>query len=299
MPFSRITTVLSPAASYLLTDLATVKDELSIDTDDTANDAWLTRAISQISRSIKRYTKRVFAPELVQNTFYARRDPDPHQTTGGVPVLELSRWPVLQVTSVVLTLIGGPAPQTRTLTEGMDFQVNPDTGELFRLDGCSGVVIPWRALGITVIYTAGYGALVLETGTVSDGQVTVSQAAAWSCSQSVAYADGTTLTLVAANPAQGQFSVANGVYTFNAADDGQLLSFAYATVAIPDDLVDVCLRMITGRFSGKGRDPALVEQTQPNLGTKRWWFGGVPGQKGDFPPDVLSVLDDYRVPTVV
>lgn len=297
MGYSVVTTVLASAASYSLTDLPTVKDELALDSADTSDDTWLTRAIGQVSKAISTYTKRTFAPEYVQDVFDVQQDAYPYQTPGGFPQLELSRWPVLAVTSVVQTTA---LNATQTLNAGTDFRLDPDTGRLLRLNPFTGVGTAWEALPVTVQYTAGYGALVAETHTVpgSPYQVTVSQAAEFSCSQSVSYASGTALTLVAANPAQGQYSVAAGVYTFNAADAGQSLAFAYATVSIPADLVEICLRLITGRYKAKDRDPALIQQDQPGLGSKRYWFGGAPGQKGPFPPDIAGLLDEYRVPTV-
>lgn len=303
MAYSVVTTVLSSAVSYNLTDLPTVKDELSIGSSDTSNDTWLTRAIAQVSKSIARHTKRVFAPEYVQDVFDVQQDPYPYQTPGGFAQLELTRWPVLAVTSVVQTLTPGSLAvgATQTLTQDKDFRLDPATGRLLRLSPFTGVGTTWEALPVTVQYTAGYGALVQETDTVpaaSPHQVTVSQASAFSCSQSVSYANSTALTPVASNPAQGQYSVAAGVYTFNAADAGQALTFAYATVAIPDDLVEICLELITGRYKAKDRDPALIQQDTPGVGTQRWWCGGSPGQKGEFPPDIEAALDEYRVPTV-
>lgn len=298
MGYSVVSTVLSSAASYDLTDLGTVRDELSIAENDTSDDSWLTRAIGQVSKAIERHTKRVFVPEVVQDVFDIQQDPYPYQTPGGFAALQLSRWPVLAVSSVVQMLAVG---MTQTLVEGTDFRTDPKTGALLRLNKFTGVVTIWEALPVTVQYTAGFGALVQESHTVPAAapyQVPVSQASAFSCDVSVSYASGTALTPVAANPAQGQYSVSTGTYTFNAADEGQALSFAYATAAIPDDLVEICLRLITARYSAKDRDPNLIQQDTPGVGTQRWWFGGAPGQKGAFAPDIEAALDEYRVPTM-
>jgi hypothetical protein len=298
MGYAVVTTVLAPAVSYNLTDLNTVKDELSIDADDTANDSWLGRAIAQLSTSISNYTKRVFAPETVQDVFDVQQDPYPWQTPGGFAQLELSRWPVLAVASVVQTLA---LNTLQTLVAGTDYRLDPATGLLLRLNPFTGAATTWEAVPVTVVYTAGYGALVQETDSVPASapyQVTVQQAAAFSCDAQVAYASGALLVRVAASPLQGQYSIAAGVYGFNAADEGQALTFAYATSAIPNDLVDAVLQLITGRFRAKGRDPALIQRDQPGLGTERFWFGGAPGQKGPFPPDITAMLDTYRTPTV-
>lgn len=297
MAYSAVTTVLAAAASSSLTDLATVKDELSIDEANTSDDAWLGRAIRQVSMAIANHTKRVFPPELVQDAFDVQQDAYPYQTPGGFAQLELTRWPVLTVLSVVQTL--GPG-STQALTEGTDFRLDPATGRLLRLNAFTGTGSLWEALPVTVQYVAGYGATLQEVHPVpvSPHQVTVSQAATFSCDQQVNYANGAALLRVAAAPAQGQYSVAAGIYTFNVADVGQSLTFAYATFSTPDDLVEVALRLITSRYKSKDRDPALVQQDTPGVGTQRWWFGGAPGQKGPFPPDIEASLDAYRMPVV-
>jgi len=296
--YSTVTTVLSPAASRSLTDLPTVKTELSIDSGDTTDDAWLAQAIFQVSGSIERYTKRALVPEYVVDNFDIEQDAYPWQTPGGFAQLQLSRWPVLAVTSVVQTLATGV---TQVLSAGTDFRLNPATGQLLRLNRFTGVGVTWEAIPVAVTYSAGYGVLIEETGAVPQSapyQVTVQGAGAFSCDQSVSYAGGAPLARVSSNPAQGQYSVTAGVYTFNIADAGQALAFAYATVNIPPGLVEICLTLITGRFIAKGRDPALVQRDTPGVGTERWWVGGTPGQTGAFPPDIAAALDDYRVPTV-
>lgn len=297
MAYSVVTTVLSAAANRDLTDLPTVKDELGLDPADSADDNWLTRAIAQVSKSIERHIKRVIAPEQLQDVFDIQQDAYPYQTPGGFAQLQLSRWPLLAVTSVVQTIA---LNTTQALTEGVDFRTDPATGQLLRLNPFTGVGSRWEALPVTVTYSAGYGALVQEGHTVPGApyQVTATGAAAFSCDLSVSYASGAALARVAASPAHGQYAVADGVYSFNAADSGQALALAYATLAVPDDLVEICLRLITGRYKAKDRDPALVQRDTPGVGTERFWFGGAPGQKGAFPPDIDAALEDYRVKTV-
>lgn len=293
-----ITTVLSAAASYDLTTLATVKDELSLTTTDTANDTWLSRAISQVSKAVTGDTKRVFAPEYVQDLFDIRRAR--YQVPNGQRVLQLSRWPVLAITSVVITLVG-ETPATLTLVENTDFRVDYATGKLYRLNSDTGLISAWEALPITVRYSAGYGAAVKETHTVpgSPYQVTVTGSTTFSSDQTVSYASGALLSPVASGPTVGQYTVTTGgQYTFAAADTGQVLTFAYTTLSIPNDLADAALQLITARFKAKGRDPALVQRDTHGIGSERFWFGGAPGQKGMFPPNIDALLDNYREPVV-
>lgn len=306
MGYSVVTTVLSAAASYDLTDLATVKDELGLDVTDTSDDSWLTRATTQVSKSIARHVKRVFPPEQVQDVFDIEQDPYPYQTPGGFPQLQLSRFPALGVISVVQLLgLGGSGgvATTQTLVEGQDFKTNLKTGQLLRLNPFTGVGTLWEALPVTVVYTAGYGALVSETHSVpasSPYTVTIDQTGDFSCDHQVSYASGTALARVSASPAQGEYSVStSGVYTFNAADAGQSLSFVYATLDIEEDLESIALRLVTERYKDKDRNPALIQRDQPGVGTERYWFGGAPGQKGPFPPDIEAALDSYRSVVVV
>lgn len=294
---SVITTVLAPAASNGMIDVAMAKDELSI--TGTANDAWLSRVIGQVSRAMMNATNRVFAPEYVQDLIDIKRMRS--QVPGGVWQLQLTRFPVLAVASVIQ--VSTELSTTRTLVQETDFRVDYDTGALIRIDSATGMSIAWEALPVTVRYVAGYGTAVSEahSGPASSPyQIVVAQAAAFSCDQSVAYANGTLLVSVSANPAHGQYSVdgSTGTYTLNAADALQSLILNYATSDPPEDLQEACLRLVTARFRAKGRDPALVQREQPGIGVERFWFGGVPGQTGTFPPDIEAALDNYHVPVV-
>lgn len=296
MGYSVVSTVLSAAASQDLTDLATAKVDLGI--SSSTDDAWLSRAISQVSRAIATHTQRVFLPERVRDDFDLDQDPYPYQTPAGFPQLQLARWPVLSVQSVTQTIAAGT---TQPLTEGVDFRVDPATGQLLRLNPFTGVGSNWESIPVTVTYVAGYGAVAQETHAVpaSPFSVTVSQSAAFSCDLSVAYANGTALARVTANPGAGQYSVAAGGYTFAAADLGQSIEISYAVASIPADLVDISLRLVTGRYKAKGRDPALIQRDTPGVGMERWWFGGAPGQTGPFPPDIEGALAPYCMPVVV
>jgi len=295
MGFSAITTVISPAANYDLTDLASAKVELSI--TSTTDDTWLAKAVSQVSRAISTETQRVLIPEVIQDLFRIDRHLAHRGSSRQALEVQLSRWPVIKIVSLVKTLSTG-LPQT--LVEGTDFSVDSEKGTLTRLDPVSGAALSWEADPLTVIYMAGYGTLAAETHSVpvSPYQVTVSQSAAFSCDQSVKYSSGTALTRVSGSPAVGQYSVAAGVYTFAAADTGQSLTFSYGVKSIPDDLAEICLRLVTARYMSKDRDPALVQQETPGVGMRRWWFGGAPGQTGPFAPDISAALERYCMPVV-
>jgi hypothetical protein len=65
---------------------------------------------------------------------------------------------------------------------------------------------------------------------------------------------------------------------------------------IPPDVVDAALRLIVNRWHSRGRDPLLLENVQPGVGTQRWWVGGPKGG-GTLPAEVQGMLDIYRVPS--
>lgn len=294
MTFSAITTVVSAAVSNDLTDLATAKTELDI--LSLGNDAWLTKAISQVSRAIRSYIKRVLVPEVVQDQFDYRTQPFRHRGAYNLPELQLTRWPILGIVSVSQLQSNAT---TLALIEGTDFRVNTETGALLRLNS-SGYSALWESLPVTVIYMAGYGARVSEVQVVpaTPYKVTVAQSAVFSCDQSVSYASGTKLARVSASPAAGQYTVLAGVYTFAAADAGQSLTFVYGAKGMPEDLIEVCLRLINARYRAKDRDPALVQLETPGIGIQRYWVGRTPGQSSAFPPDIEHMLDTYLMPVV-
>lgn len=301
MGFSVASTVLCRAASLDLIDLAAARVELDLKSSDTTKDAWLAGAIKQVSGGVRIHCNRVFVPELVVDQFDIQQDPYPYQTPGGFAQLQLTRWPIVGPVTVVQTLATGASPSTQTLVEGKDYRIDADAGQLLRLNPWTGTGTSWEAIPVSVTYVGGFGAAATEAGTVpglSPYQVTVSQSPAWSCDVAVTSASGTAFTRVSSAPAAGQYSVAAGVYTFNAADAGKVMTFAYATKDIPDDLAASCLKILTGRFKARGRDPNLIQRETPGVGVERWWFGGAPGQKGRFAPDIEGELQDYRVDTL-
>lgn len=297
MGFSCVTTVLCGAKDQDLTDLATVKDEMSLTSQNTSNDGWLRRAVRNVSGVIATYCQRTFMPELVEDSFDIQQDPYPYQTPGGFSMLQLSRWPIVELISVELVTSLG---SRETLTEGEHFRLNRETGELQRLNRYTGVGGTWDAMPVIVRYVGGYGLTVDEAHTVpAVAPFTVTpDDTAFSSDISVSYADGSALIRVSSAPTEGQYTVSAGVYRFNAADAEQELAFHFASRDVPPDLTDITLRLITARFKAKDRDPMLVSQDTDGVGTQRWWVGGAPGQTGPFPPEIAGLLDQYNMPVV-
>jgi hypothetical protein len=300
MGFSVATTVLARAATLDLVSLDMAKTELELGSRDTGKDPWLALAIKQVSGAVRTHCNRVFMPELVCDQFDIQQDAYPYQTPGGFAQLQLSRWPVIGGVSVVQTLATGASPSTQLLVEGKDYRLDAQAGLLLRLNPWTGTGTNWEAIPVMVTYAGGYGALSVEGHVVPDSapyQITI-DAAGWACDIGVVYADGTPLTRASGLPGAGQYAVSNRVYTFAAADAGQSLALSFATAEVPDDLAATCLRLITARYKSRGRDPNLIQRETPGVGVERWWFGGAPGQKGRFTPDIEAELADYRVETI-
>lgn len=150
-----ILTVTTAATSYDLTTLANVKAELSA--SDGANDAVLKRYISSASQAAMQYCNRVFAVETVSEQFLTGWQ-SPYLRSKVEP-LQLARWPIVSVTSVVEDSV--------TLTAGTDYLVDATNGQITRLMS-DGRPTPWLPLLVTVVYVAGYATVPadLEDGII-------------------------------------------------------------------------------------------------------------------------------------
>lgn len=168
MGMKRITTLVTPAATYDLVTLEVTKTELEIPDSDETKDAWLAGVIKQVSGAIQRYCNRsprdvnegTFPVEIVQDLFFPERDAYPYQVPGGTDPLQLSRWPIDTPegkSSGVQSVIVTDPPGTNTpLVEGTDYIVNPGFGQLIRLDQFTAYPTMWVPIVTTVIYSGGY-----------------------------------------------------------------------------------------------------------------------------------------------
>src|SRR6266511_3225385 len=131
----KMLTVTTPADSYDLTLLATVKAELGI--TDRAEDENLARWISQASDTITKHCNRVFAQETVSEMFRLKCREEG---------LLLARFPVTEIVSVV---------ENDTTLTASDYELARDGGGVLnrlRFDR----EWTWPIGKIVVTYTAGY-----------------------------------------------------------------------------------------------------------------------------------------------
>jgi len=145
MTIRSILDVTAAAAGYDLTTLTVVKDELQI--ADTASDSWLSRQITNASKSIANYCNRVFQVETLTETLYIERDAYPYQVPGSTVGLQLARWPIKTLTSVTAN--------GTVLTADTDYKVNKAVGQVYRLD-MEGLPRLWDAWPTIIVYDAGY-----------------------------------------------------------------------------------------------------------------------------------------------
>jgi hypothetical protein len=138
-------TVITPAATYDLTTLETVKDELSITGNDV--DIRLARWIKETSGYIARWCNRVFGLEQVSEQWRAvDRWSVPDSSAAPRPLL-LTRFPVVSIDSIT--------DQDGTVLPVAEYEFDENTGRLWRLTD-SGGRNHWWSWRLAVAYSGGY-----------------------------------------------------------------------------------------------------------------------------------------------
>jgi hypothetical protein len=290
MTVELLTTVLVAADDQTLVDLATVKEELSLDPNDTSDDGWLTRSIGQVSRSISNFCNRTFQIEQLRDLAYIQQDPYPYQTPGGVGVLQLSRWPLANFTLGALRLAAQPGDRMLAITD--DSQ--PD-----------GVISgPGLALGSTATVAG-------QTATLS-----LPVKAAMPAGTPIAFGIEVKQTTSLAAAGASENALSAGIDYAVDANKGELIrlnsftgvatlwealpttiTYSAGFDAVPDDVVVAALRWMVLRKSERSRDPMLREFNEPLIGTKTYWVGGPP-TSGGVPQEIAALLGNYRTPVI-
>ena len=154
-PFVFISSVVTPATSYSLIDIATLKTLLGV--TDTISDAFLALKIPQASTTAQNYCNNPFVVETVQDQVFPARDSWPWTISQRMAPLQLSRWPVISMTSVIETT----GTTTETLVLGTDYLADLNLGQWTRLNQW-GKPRPWGSEPITIQYSAGYATVPFD-----------------------------------------------------------------------------------------------------------------------------------------
>lgn len=161
-PTAVISTVIVKATSYDLAKIADIKTLFNI--TDTASDAALALMITRASAAAQNYCNNAFVVETIKDQFYPGSDGFPWTVKYDFDLLQLTRWPVVTISSLVET-IGGVVT---TLVEGTDFIDDSSLGQLTRLNTYAGAPATpyeptvWRSNPVTVQYTAGFSPIPLD-----------------------------------------------------------------------------------------------------------------------------------------
>jgi hypothetical protein len=148
----RIVAITTPASNYDLIDLTTLKSLFQI-TDD-ASDAFLNALIPLASQAVQTYCNQVFVVETLTETLFPARDGMPWSVSTAFEPLQLKRWPLTGVTSIVETV----GTQVTPLIAGTDYLPKSNLGQILRLNQ-NGLPRNWCSSQIAVVYSAGYASI--------------------------------------------------------------------------------------------------------------------------------------------
>jgi hypothetical protein len=250
-----------------------------------SDDALLARLITDVSGAIAAYLGRA---SLTPRAFVERRDGD------GRARLYLRRYPALAISSLVIddrAVVAAPGPAagaartTGYLLEPWD-GLPPGRPQALDLFGAS--YRPGRQ-NVVVGYSAGY-AVTGESAAVpgEPGPYYNVTAAApfgpWASDSGVVYAGGAALTAVTGSPAQGQYNVSGGVYSFAAADAGATVELSYGF--IPAAINNACIEWVAERYRYRTR-VGQSAQTVAGQMTSSYSLK-------DMPDFIRASLDPYR-----
>lgn len=269
------------ASPFDLVDLGDLKSWLEI--SGTEDDALLAQLITQISRATLSYIDRpTILPRIYTETYDGRNDVS----------LMLRQWPVAGVLSCVVDgltippapplVVGAPAQAGYVLDAA---SVDPP-GLMQRLS-LRGFLFTCGIQNVTVTYNAGYQITDEEAVIPASPPYTVSSQGPygnWASDISVAYSSGQLLQSVQVALAAGQYSAANGTYTFSPADAGAVILLTYGYV--PSDLASSCMEWAAERYAYRSR----IGQRSKSLGGQETMAFVVK----DIPDFVQAALAPYR-----
>lgn len=226
-------------ADTYLTSLASIKEWLSIPSDDTDADNLLTRMNRTISAHVINHLNRdniALAPYRDVYDGYGRE------------YLLLRRSPVYDVQTVSFS--GTPIPAaigdgiTQPYANGWVLEPEYSVLGTQRLN-LYGYRTPRARSSVVVQYRAGY-VNENEAYTIPADPYQIKVTQHWLADFKVKRPDGTVLVKVDASPASGQYTVSDGLYTFAAADVGASVLISYSFV--PADIENAVIELVAERY---------------------------------------------------
>ncbi len=261
--------------------LGDLKGCLDIAGDD--DDVFLGHLISQISRAILAYINRSsILPMPFEDVFDG----------GGERSVTLREWPVLGIIACRINdvLIPSFVQNAGIWSESVGYIIDPagswPPGGMQRLSLRNGRFV-CGIQNVMISYTAGYQITDENVTGPKSAPFCVAAAAPlgdWRSDCGVSYIDGTQLTRVASNPLGGQYSVADGTYTFSQADAGVEMQISYGYM--PAELAACCMDWAAERYTYRSR----IGQQSKSLGGQETIAFIVK----DIPDFVRSALVPYR-----
>jgi hypothetical protein len=328
-----ITTVLTAAASYDLTDLQTVKGELNI--TDPASDAAIGRWITAVSLEIRQFCNRIFQVETVRDSFFPQRDAVPQVVTGGTRPLQLTRRPLINAPSTagiappvaptLSAVAGGALAATKyfaAVTYVTSLGETPASSETVLAVAANSLLqvaapaldFKGLATGYNVYVSAASGAEIKQNTTP------IAIGTPWTEPTSGLVA-GTAMPPFTA-VVENAIPLGEGVDFLTDAQPAALLSesagqltrldtngwpkkwpalpitvqYSAGYTTLPADVVDAAILLVKHRWFSRGRDPYLRQENIPGVYEASYWIAQGPGTNGNLPPDVEDKLEKYRVP---
>lgn len=217
-----------------LTTLARLKDYLKI--TSTTDDALLTRLIASASAFVQNWLNRT----IVNSTYTETRNGE------GMQRMLLQNYPITSISSVNvagLSVQARPALTASYTGNNQAGYTNSDTTLYL-----TGFCFPQGFQNVVVAYTAGFVKTDTSVIPATPYQITTSEL--WLIDMGVTK-NGVAMVNVASSPAVGQYSVTDGVYTFNAVDTGPTVVIRYSYV--PGDIEQACIDLISLKYMEKNR----------------------------------------------
>ena len=321
-----ISTVLVPAASYNLTDIATVKALLGITT--TTSDADLNLWIAQASGAAIHFCNQPFVVETIQDQIWPTRDGLPWTVKADVNALQLSRAPIVSAGSAAptnpplaptLSTLSGGSLAAAVYAVGLTY-VTPygetpigalayvacAAGQLFSLAppaddeqslalaynvyACAVGATPSKqasAVGLGAAWTLPASGLVAGAVAPSVIQASEQRNGVWT-----PLGFGVDFTMDATNGTLLRLDQLGNPKGWGSAPKSVIYQAGFTT--IPSEVVWAVVELVKMRYYAQLRDPMIRQENIQGVQETTYWFGSGPNADGDMPPHVTAELEGHR-----